>query len=220
MQDQIFVLDREQRMVAFFGHWPKQAPWRLEELLGKRKRDVFGPRTAALHENASARALKGEELTYEWSLTDSAGPVHLYTTASPLRDDEGKVAGILLVTRNITQLKHAQQEIEAALREKTAYVREVESAVQQIVAASQRTTTQGRVPTTRPDPGYGLSPRECEVLDLLRQGVRLRTIAQRLGISVETARRHVKAMFRKTGVHSQESLVRVIFDNGESSRDL
>jgi hypothetical protein len=38
-QDQIAVLDREQRMVAFFGHWPKESPRRQEDLLGKRKRD-------------------------------------------------------------------------------------------------------------------------------------------------------------------------------------
>src|SRR5262249_38328743 len=41
-QDQIFVLDRDQRMVAFFGRWPEQSPRRPEALLGKRKRDVFG----------------------------------------------------------------------------------------------------------------------------------------------------------------------------------
>jgi DNA-binding CsgD family transcriptional regulator len=30
-----------------------------------------------------------------------------------------------------------------------------------------------------------------------------------LRISIETVRRHVKAMFRKTGVHSQEELVKL-----------
>ena len=36
-QDQVIVLDREQRMVAFFGHWPEQSPRSPENLLGRRK---------------------------------------------------------------------------------------------------------------------------------------------------------------------------------------
>lgn len=47
-------------------------------------------------------------------------------------------------------------------------------------------------------------------------GVRVRSIAKTLGISVETVRHHVKTMFRKTAAHSQEELVR-LFDTGESS---
>jgi DNA-binding CsgD family transcriptional regulator len=54
-----------------------------------------------------------------------------------------------------------------------------------------------------------LSKRELEILELLRRGVRLRSVGKRLGISVETVRRHVKTMFRKTGVHSQEALVQL-----------
>jgi DNA-binding CsgD family transcriptional regulator len=44
----------------------------------------------------------------------------------------------------------------------------------------------------------------------------VRSIAKTLGISVETVRHHVKTMFRKTGAHAQEELVR-LFDTGESS---
>jgi PAS domain-containing protein len=120
-QDQICVLDREQRMVAFFGHWPEQSPRRQKDMLGKRKRDVFGSEAAAVHEAAALRALNGEYAAYEWTITDVPRPVHLFTAASPLRIDSGAIVGVVLVTRNITTLKQALLETERALKEKTRH---------------------------------------------------------------------------------------------------
>ena len=216
-QDQIVVLDRQQRMVAFFGHWPEQSPRRPQALLGKRKRDVLGSEAGAVHEDAGLRALHGEEVKYEWTVTDGPPwPVHLFTAASPLRNEGGEIVGVLLVTRDITRLKRAQEEIEATLKEKTAHLLEVERDVQQIADSFQRPSR--RVQQKSPASGISapLSARERQVLAHLRRGVRLRSIAKTLGISVETVRHHVKAMFRKTGAHSQEELV-TLFDTGERS---
>jgi PAS domain S-box-containing protein len=211
--DQIFVLDREQRMVAFFGHWPKESPWALEELLGKRKRDVFGADKAAIHEAATLRALKGEEVSYEWTVKDKVRLTYLFTTASPLRTDAGVVTGVLLVTRNVTPLKQEQLAIQQALREKTDQLAEVELSVKRI-AATLRPPASAVEPasTSRLHTNAFLSKREREVLSLLQRGLRPRTIAQTLGLSVETVRHNVKTMFRKTGVHSQEALVRLFSD--------
>ena len=139
-QDQIFVLDPEQRIVAFFGHWPQESPKRLQDLLGKRKRDLFSPDVAAVHEAAGLRALQGEEATYEWSITDVPSPVHLLTAASPLRNDLGEVAGVLLVTRNVTRLKQAQLEMEKALQQKTSQLLEVERGMRKVAAAFEQST--------------------------------------------------------------------------------
>lgn len=216
-QDQIVVLDREQRMMAIFGYWPKESPRRPQEMLGKRKRDIFGPELAAVHEAAALRALKGEEVSYEWDVTDVPRPVHLFTAASPLRNQDGDVSGVLLVTRNVTILKQAQLEIEKALVDKTGQLLEVECGVRQLAASLQRSPPERAQHQTKPGPQTNvlLSSREHEVLSFLRRGARLRSIAQTLGISIETARRHVKTMFRKTGVHSQEALVKLFSDTGE-----
>jgi PAS domain-containing protein len=155
-QDQIFVLDREQRMVAFFGHWPRESPRRVEDLLGKRKQDVFGPDVARFHEAGVLRALNGEEAAYEWSITDLPRPVHLLTAASPLRNEDGVVAGVLLVTRNVTALKQAQLEIETALKEKTSQLLEVEVGVRQIAAAFQN-SPRGHARHPRPSAGLHTS---------------------------------------------------------------
>jgi DNA-binding CsgD family transcriptional regulator len=50
---------------------------------------------------------------------------------------------------------------------------------------------------------YGVTPREGRVARLLESGARTREIAQALGISIHTARRHSEAVLRKLGVHSR-----------------
>jgi DNA-binding NarL/FixJ family response regulator len=53
-----------------------------------------------------------------------------------------------------------------------------------------------------------LSPREAEVLALLRRGEPTAFIAGQLGISPVTVRRHISAMVRKTGSEDRGTLVR------------
>jgi PAS domain S-box-containing protein len=214
-QDQVVVLDREQRMVAFFGQWPEQSPRSPENMLGKRKRDVFGPEVASLHEAAALRALNGENTVYEWSITDVPRPVQLFTSASPLRKDDGEVAGVVLVTRNVTALKRTQIEFEKALKDKTNQLLALQRAVAQIAASFEGSAAPGEPEAWKTSGLHTtefLSEREREVLNLLRKGARVQSIARTLGISIETVRRHVKAMFRKTGVHSQEALVKLFAD--------
>lgn len=53
---------------------------------------------------------------------------------------------------------------------------------------------------------FVLSPREGEVLELLKLGYGTSHIARRLSISVFTVRNHVKAIYRKVGIHSRGDL--------------
>jgi len=55
-----------------------------------------------------------------------------------------------------------------------------------------------------------ISDREGEVALLLAQGLDVREVAERLGISLHTVRDHLKSIFSKTGVRSQVDLVRKI----------
>jgi DNA-binding CsgD family transcriptional regulator/PAS domain-containing protein len=56
----------------------------------------------------------------------------------------------------------------------------------------------------------GISPREAELATLLAGGLELSEVAQRLCISIHTARTHLKAIYGKTGIGSQADLVRRI----------
>jgi DNA-binding NarL/FixJ family response regulator len=52
-----------------------------------------------------------------------------------------------------------------------------------------------------------LRPREQEVVRLLFQHYRVPAIAAQLGISAETVRNHLKNVYRRVGVHSQQELL-------------
>jgi DNA-binding NarL/FixJ family response regulator len=62
-------------------------------------------------------------------------------------------------------------------------------------------------PPRSSDPAGLLRPREREVARLLGEGWRVVTIAQRLGISEHTVRKHLRGAYTALGVHSQAQLV-------------
>jgi DNA-binding NarL/FixJ family response regulator len=55
-----------------------------------------------------------------------------------------------------------------------------------------------------------LTEREVDVLELLRQGQSTMAIAQRLGISVVTVRRHISAMMSKFSVRSRDAMIEAL----------
>ncbi|MBS9405283.1 helix-turn-helix transcriptional regulator [Halomonas sp. TRM85114] len=73
--------------------------------------------------------------------------------------------------------------------------------------------------------GLGLTATEAEVARLAAMGRGMGFVAENLGISLNTARTHLKAIYSKTGVHHQAALARTIADrfppiaglNGEKS---
>ena len=54
---------------------------------------------------------------------------------------------------------------------------------------------------------FALSRREAGILEELMRGGRVPALAGKLGLSAHTVRNHLKAVFRKCGVHSQVELV-------------
>lgn len=58
--------------------------------------------------------------------------------------------------------------------------------------------------------GWGLTPREAELAMLLGEGRRIDQAAASLGISEQTARHHLKAIFRRLEIDRQTDLVRLI----------
>lgn len=61
---------------------------------------------------------------------------------------------------------------------------------------------------------YGLTARERELTDLVRQGCGTAEIAARLFISPHTVQGHLKAIFAKTGVRSRRELVTRVYSAG------
>lgn len=133
MTDVVFILDGQQRYTGVFGQWLKTQAVPPEAFIGKTVREVFGDE-AKVHEEANAKALKGENVTYEWSYVTADGrKLYLQTSLSPLRDSRGRVVGIVGVGRDITKLKEAEERLqeyasslEKILEERTKQLREAE----------------------------------------------------------------------------------------------
>ena len=58
-----------------------------------------------------------------------------------------------------------------------------------------------------------LSPRETEVFFLLSRGRNRAYISDELVIGEETTKSHIKNIYRKTGVHSQQELIDLVEQN-------
>ena len=61
--------------------------------------------------------------------------------------------------------------------------------------------------------GYGLSPREQEVVDLVVRGASTRQISQALTISEYTVKDHLSNIFEKVGIRGRRSLVKQLYLN-------
>jgi DNA-binding CsgD family transcriptional regulator len=57
---------------------------------------------------------------------------------------------------------------------------------------------------------YRLTPTEARLADLLLGGLEVRAVADHLGITIETARFHLKRVLAKTGTHRQTELIRLM----------
>ena len=57
---------------------------------------------------------------------------------------------------------------------------------------------------------YGLTARECEVASWLYQGLTIKQVAAQQNRSLETVRKHTKALLTKTETHSQPKLMRLL----------
>lgn len=57
---------------------------------------------------------------------------------------------------------------------------------------------------------YGLTPRETQALELLAHGRNTAAIEQRLVVSRSTAKTHVRNVYAKLGVHSQQDLIDLV----------
>lgn len=57
---------------------------------------------------------------------------------------------------------------------------------------------------------YGLTPTEARVADLLLEGLEVRDVAERVGITLETCRFHIKRVLAKTDTHRQTQLLRLM----------
>lgn len=67
---------------------------------------------------------------------------------------------------------------------------------------------------------HDLTPRQATITELVAQGYRNREIAERLGLSPHTVRRHVEAVLRRLGVRNRAAAAAVLHATREQTGDL
>jgi PAS domain S-box-containing protein len=91
----------------------------------------------------------------------------------------------------------------ACLRVHSAPLRRVDREIVGVFGLALPRESRRGNPTERLVEDVQLTPRQAEVLRLLAEGLSTDAIASRLGIAVETARNHIRAVLRRLGVHSR-----------------
>jgi PAS domain S-box-containing protein len=125
MDDMVFTVDLHQRHTGAFGRWIERFGLERRDLIGRTASEIFGVDAALIHEQAYARALAGEQVIYEWSMAADGEEHYFQTSLSPIRDQSGKVTGLVGVGRDSTERKRAG---EALLESEERYRELVENA--------------------------------------------------------------------------------------------
>ncbi len=108
MDDIVFMLDRKQRVAGLYGRWMKKAKVEQGAFLGKKGSSIFGSESSAIHDEASARALAGEVVTYDWASGRGRDWCCFQIVLSPIRDAGNNVSGIVGISRDITERKRME----------------------------------------------------------------------------------------------------------------
>lgn len=97
-----------------------------EELLGKSAEDIFPPADAAECNLSDRMAMQSPvSIRSEEQVSAGDSPIFLDTIKSPVHDENGRVIGLAMVSRDITDLKKAELQIRASLQEKEVLLKEV-----------------------------------------------------------------------------------------------
>lgn len=114
INDIIFTLDADQRHTGLYGQWMDKYELSTSNFLGKKSTEIFGDIAGKIHEEANEKALKGENVVYEWSIDTSKGTFSFQTSLSPINNTYGEVLGLVGVGRDITKQKQLESELTEA----------------------------------------------------------------------------------------------------------
>ena len=191
----VIVTDVAGMVVHWNHHAARLFGWAREEALGH---SIFeftvGPEESEIAEAIMAQVTAGEPWEGEFAAQRrDRSKVLIRIVDAPLFDADGAVVGVMGISVDVTSLSGlAQRE---TLDRLTKAVGDIPG-----IVADANTMSAGLDAEL-------LTPRQRQVTALLLHGLRVPTIARRLGISESTVRNHLSAIFHRLGVHSQRAVV-------------
>src|SRR4029079_17176953 len=86
---------------------------KTEEFLGKNGSEIFSADEALVVNNRDNAIIEsGEAQTFEDQITTPTGDVVFLTTKGPIKDVHGKIVGTFGISRDITELKKIQTDLQ------------------------------------------------------------------------------------------------------------
>ena len=194
--DGLRILDVNGALTAATG-------WRREELVGRGEAEV-GLWGRGEGHDAVARQVRqtGQARGLDVQVSARDGAVHDYL----LSVDSVTIGAercLLSVMLDITERRRTEGELVAAVQS----VMQDTSWLGQKIAEKLTTLTQARGSNARQPELAQLPARAREVLGLVAQGLPDQEIAERLGITRNTLRNHIAAIYAKLGVHRRSAVV-------------
>ncbi len=138
VDDVLYTLDRQQRHTGIYGRWLEKSGTSPDLFLGKTAREILGHEVGYHHEKANARALRGENVVYDWSAAGPEGTQFYQTSVSPLKDARGEIIGVVGVGRDLTE----RREMEMALQQERDFAESLIQTAQIIILVLD---TRGRI---------------------------------------------------------------------------
>jgi PAS domain S-box-containing protein len=189
--DIIWIRDMDLRVVYANPAVTRIRGYSVEEVVAQPLEEVLTPASLELARKVFAEELAEERVEerdlYWWRTLElehnckDGSTVWLEVKVTALRDEDGRMVGILGISRDISERRRAEEALQEAREELDSRV--------------ERRMRRGNA--------YGLTFRELTVLHLVVAGNSDKEIATVLGISTLTASKHLGNILRKMGVASR-----------------
>jgi PAS domain S-box-containing protein len=115
--DAVFVKDRQGRYLLFNKAAARFVGKPVHEVLGRDDTALFAPEDARMVMESDQRVVESNQPHTAEEVLTTAGTTRTYlATKAPYRDAEGKVIGLIGISRDITERKRARQQAAEALR--------------------------------------------------------------------------------------------------------